>query len=163
MRTIRAMVALALTGAILVPFAEPTPASAGPSRPNILLIISDDQAWSNFSRRLMPAVFTDIVDRGALFTRAYASSSVCCPSRAEMFTGLYEHHTNVDSNMVPLLRPTVAMALHDAGYRTMMAGKYLNSWASCAPRPEFDRWSCVSTRIRPPTRRSIPGSTSTAR
>lgn len=114
-------------------------------RPNILLIITDDQAWSNFTRPLMPRVFSDIVDRGALFTRAYASSSVCCPSRAEMFTGLYEHNTNVDSNLVPLLRPTIAMALHDAGYRTMMAGKYLNSWTTCRPRPEFDRWSCLGT------------------
>ena len=114
-------------------------------RPNILLIITDDQAWSHFTRPLMPRVFSDIVDRGALFTRAYASSSVCCPSRAEMFTGLYEHNTNVDSNLVPLLRPTIAMALHDAGYRTMMAGKYLNSWTTCGPRPEFDRWSCLST------------------
>ena len=68
-------------------------------RPNILLIITDDQAWSHFTRPLMPRVFSDIVDRGALFTRAYASSSVCCPSRAEMFTGLYEHNTNVDSNL----------------------------------------------------------------
>jgi N-acetylglucosamine-6-sulfatase len=93
----------------------------------------------------MPRVFTDIVGEGALFTRAYVSTSVCCPSRAEMFTGLDQHHTNVDSNLVPLTRPTIAMSLHDAGYRTMLAGKYLNSWTSCSPRPEFDEWSCVGS------------------
>ena len=118
---------------------DPTP------RPNVLLIITDDQAWSNFDRPLMPRVYSDIVDRGALFTRAYVASPVCCPSRAEIFTGLYEHHTNVDSNGTPLNRPTIVDALHDSGYRTMMAGKYLNSWTQCAPRPEFDRWSCVGT------------------
>jgi len=143
-KTLRMLAASALLCALV---AQPAASSTAetPDRPNILLIITDDQAWSNFTRPLMPRVFSDIVDRGALFTRAYASSSVCCPSRAEMFTGLYEHNTNVDSNLVPLLRPTIAMALHDAGYRTMMAGKYLNSWTTCAPRPEFDRWSCLGT------------------
>jgi arylsulfatase A-like enzyme len=126
----------------------PTPSAvAGEAgrRPNVLLIVTDDQAWTHFSRVLMPSVYARIVDRGALFTRAYASTSVCCPSRAEMFTGLYAHHTNVDGNLIPLERPTIAMALHDAGYRTMMAGKYLNSWTTCAPRPEFDRWACLGT------------------
>ena len=36
------------------------------------------------------------------------------------------------------------MALHDSGYRTMLAGKYMNSWP-CDPRAEFDRWACVAT------------------
>ncbi len=43
-----------------------------------------------------------------------------------------------------LTRPTFPMALHDAGYRTMLAGKYMNSWP-CDPRAEFDRWACVAT------------------
>ena len=42
------------------------------------------------------------------------------------------------------MRPTLPQALHDRGYRTMLAGKYLNSWP-CVPRPEFDRWVCTST------------------
>ena len=46
--------------------------------------------------------------------------------------------------MSPLLRPTLPQSLHDAGYHTMLAGKYLNSWPSCDPRPEFDRSLCVS-------------------
>ena len=112
-------------------------------RPNILLMVSDDQAWSNFSRDLMPSVFGDLVDKGMLFDRAYVNTSLCCPSRAQMLTGLYEHHTGVDANAVPLERPTIVQALHDSGYRTMLAGKYLNSWESCGPRPEFDGWDCV--------------------
>ena len=50
----------------------------------------------------------------------------------------------VDANDVSLNRPTLPQALHDAGYRTMLSGKYLNSWP-CTPRPEFDRWVCTST------------------
>ncbi|MFN8233492.1 MAG: sulfatase-like hydrolase/transferase [Actinomycetota bacterium] len=119
--------------------------AAAPSkgRPNILVIVSDDQAWSVFSRKLMPAVYGQLVDRGVLFRRAYASTSLCCPSRAEILTGLYEHDTGVDDNDVPLTRPTIVDGLRDAGYRTYLAGKYLNSWNSCQPRPEFDEWACV--------------------
>ncbi len=122
-----------------------TPARADPppDRPNILLLISDDQAWSTFDPALMPSVYGELVDRGMLFDRAYVASSLCCPSRSEILTGLYEHHTGVDTNPLPLTRPTIVEALHDVGYRTMLAGKYLNG-APCDPRPEFDRWICSS-------------------
>ena len=128
-----------------------TPTTGGASappvaglRPNILLMISDDQAWSDFTPALMPTVYSQLVDQGVLFKRAYVNTSLCCPSRAQIVTGLYEHHTGVDTNIVPLERPTIVEALHDVGYRTMLAGKYLNSWP-CTPRPEFDRWACVGT------------------
>jgi arylsulfatase A-like enzyme len=119
-------------------------AAVADERPNILVIISDDQAWSDFSPALMPRVFSDLVGQGALFKRAYVNTSLCCPSRSQILTGLYEHHTGVDTNIVPLDRPTIVQALHDVGYHTMLAGKYLNSWP-CAPRAEFDRWACVGT------------------
>ena len=118
--------------------------SANAKRPNILLLISDDQAWSVFNPTLMPTVYSELVDKGALFKRAYVNTSLCCPSRAQILTGLYEHNTGVDANEVPLERPTLPMALQDAGYRTMLSGKYLNSWP-CEPRAEFDRWVCTST------------------
>ena len=142
------------TAVLLAAFVGPSPRSqaaarqtqaALPSnRPNILLIISDDQTWSTFNRSLMPSVFSQLVDRGVLFTRGYANESMCCPSRSEILTGLYGQHTGVDSNQVPLTRPTIVQALHDLGYRTMLAGKYLNSWP-CNPRPEFDNWICAAS------------------
>jgi N-acetylglucosamine-6-sulfatase len=110
-------------------------------RPNIVIVLTDDQAWSTFSRRLMPTVFSQLVDHGALFTRGYVETSECCPSRAELLTGLHEHHTRVVYNTTPLRKPTFVASLHAMGYRTMLAGKYLNSWP-CTPRPEFDRWVC---------------------
>ena len=75
-------------------------AAASETRPNILLIVSDDQAWSTFSRKLMPSVYGQLVDQGVLFRRAYVNTSLCCPSRAEILTGLYEHNTGVDANEV---------------------------------------------------------------
>ena len=124
----------------------PIAQAADPERPNILLLISDDQAWSDFTPALMPSVYAQLVDQGVLFKRAYVNTSLCCPSRSQIITGLYEHHTGVDTNTVPLERPTIVEALHDVGYRTMLAGKYLNSWP-CTPRPEFDRWACVGTPL----------------
>jgi arylsulfatase A-like enzyme len=117
------------------------PAAVTKGRPNILLIVSDDQTWSTFDRTLNPSVYSEIVDKGALFTRAYVGTSLCCPSRSEILTGLHEHHTGVDSNFVTLTAPTIVQALHDLGYATILSGKYLNSWP-CRPRPEFDRWVC---------------------
>ncbi len=110
-------------------------------RPNILLLVSDDQTDSTFSRSLMPDVYGQLVDQGVSFNRGYDVSSLCCPSRSEILTGLYEHHTGVDTDGAQLNRPTIVDALHGAGYRTMLGGKYLNSWP-CTPRPEFDRWVC---------------------
>jgi N-acetylglucosamine-6-sulfatase len=132
--------------------ASATPASSvgAQGRPNIAIILTDDQATSLFSRELMPNVFSRLVDRGVNFTRAYVNVSQCCPSRSSILTGLYSHHTGVDSNDLPLdgqvpIRPTIAVALHGAGYRTMLAGKYLNS-ESCEPRPGWDQWVC-GTRV----------------
>jgi arylsulfatase A-like enzyme len=138
-----ALLPLATTAAPAAAIGSPSTAAAN-QRPNILLLVSDDQAWSTFSRRLMPSVYGQLADNGVLFKRAYVNTSLCCPSRAQILTGLYEHDTGVDENEVSLTRPTLPMALQDAGYRTMLAGKYLNSWP-CEPRPEFDRWVCTST------------------
>ncbi|MBA3430971.1 MAG: sulfatase-like hydrolase/transferase, partial [Actinobacteria bacterium] len=52
------------------------------NRPNILLIISDDQPFSIFSRETMPNVFSELVDKGVQFDRGYVNTSWCCPSRS---------------------------------------------------------------------------------
>jgi arylsulfatase A-like enzyme len=113
-----------------------------PSRPNILLLVSDDQAHSTFNRTIMPNVFSKLVDQGVLFDNAYVHTSLCCPSRAQMFTGLYATNTDVSTNFDPLMRPTVIEAMHDSGYRTLLAGKYLNSHPCQDVRPEFDEYYC---------------------
>jgi arylsulfatase A-like enzyme len=121
-------------------------AAARSTRPNILLIVTDDQTMATYSRDIDPAVYSQLVDKGVQFTRGYVSTSLCCPSRSEIMTGLYEHHTGVDANDVRMLRPTIVQALHDIGYRTMLSGKYLNS-EPCLPRPEFDRWVCSASAV----------------
>ena len=115
---------------------------AATGRPNILLIIADDQTGATFNRSLMPNVFSQLVDQGVLLDRAYVNTSLCCPSRAQILTGLYEHDTNVAANSASLNRPTIVQAAHDDGYRTLLAGKYLNSELCTDVLREFDEWYC---------------------
>jgi len=121
---------------------------ATPGRPNVLILVSDDQTISTFNRSLMPAVYAELVDQGVTFDKAYDVSALCCPSRSEILTGLYEHHTGVDDNDVSLSRPTIVEALHEAGYRTSLTGKYLNH-EPCDRRAEFDQWVCYSFEMDP--------------
>ena len=128
-------------------------ASLRADRPNILILVSDDQPLSLFTRKLMPSVFSHVVDQGVRFERFYVNSSVCCPSRAEILTGLNEQHTGVDDNGAPLLRPTIVESLDELGYRTVLSGKYLNSHPCAVPRPEFDAWLCQA--LGPPSGYSL--------
>jgi N-acetylglucosamine-6-sulfatase len=133
-----------------IPTSPVSPTGSGTAgsgkRPNVLILLSDDQAFRLFTPDLMPRTFSQLVDQGVDFTRNYVNDSECCPSRATIMTGLYSHDTGVDSNFRPLdgttpARPTFVQALHEAGYRTMLDGKYLNS-ESCAPQPGWDQWIC---------------------
>ncbi|MDB5384503.1 MAG: atsA 18 [Planctomycetaceae bacterium] len=73
--------------------------------PNIVLIISDDQAWTDFGFMGHPQIQTPHLDRFAreslLFRHAYVPSSLCCPSLAAVLTGKYPHQTKVTGNEPP--------------------------------------------------------------
>ena len=62
------------------------------------------------------------------FDNAYSETPLCCPGRASFLTGEHTRNHGVVINRARLLNDshTVATALHDAGYYTIMAGKYLN-------------------------------------
>ena len=74
--------------------------------PNIVLIISDDQSWTDYSFMGHEAIVTPNIDRLAkqsrLFKRGYVPSSLCCPSLASMITGLYPHQTKITGNEPPM-------------------------------------------------------------
>lgn len=75
--------------------------------PNILLIISDDQAWTDYGFMGHPQVRTPRLDRLAAeslcFRRGYVPSSLCCPSLASIITGLYPHQHRIVGNDPPRL------------------------------------------------------------
>lgn len=73
--------------------------------PNIVMIIADDQAWTDYGFMGHPHVRTPNLDRLAAesltFTRGYVPSSLCCPSLASIITGRFPHEHKVTSNDPP--------------------------------------------------------------
>lgn len=111
---------------------------AAETRPNILLIIADDQRFDTVGE-YMPFVQTRIFDQGVAFSNAYVTTSLCCPSRSSILTGLYARHHGVKVNRDRLTQSTMVNRLHSGGYFTGLVGKYLNTWNG-TPRSEFDFW-----------------------
>jgi arylsulfatase A-like enzyme len=142
-----AMAACLLALALAVPG---TAATAEPdSRPNIVVFLTDDQPLGTMEA--MPATAAWFQEGGTWFPNAVVTSPICCPSRSTIFSGRYAHNHGVTQNASPELTQsldqskTVQNALKEAGYRTGIAGKYLNSWPLDIDPPHFDRWATHSS------------------
>ena len=105
----------------------------GPARkPNVLLILTDDQGYGDLGSTGNPAVKTPRLDalasESARF-RSFYVSPVCSPTRASLMTGRYNYRTGVvdtfrgRSRMNPA-EVTLAESLGSAGYRTGIFGKW---------------------------------------
>ena len=122
-------------------------------RPNIVLIVTDDQRADTMS--VMPRVRSLLGGHGVTFPNAFVTTSLCCPSRASIFTGLASRHTGVYTDRAPdggatvfHDRSTVATWLHRAGYATGLVGKYLNDYSALGPKyipPGWDVWDSILT------------------
>ena len=92
---------------------------AGP--PNIVFIISDDQAWTDYGFMGHAQIKTPHLDRLAgeslLFTRGYVPSSLCCPSLATMISGLYPHQSHITSNDPPAPEGKKRLAQNDPAFK----------------------------------------------
>lgn len=125
---------------------------AADSRPNIVLILSDDQAWTDYGFMGHPAIQTPSLDRlaqqSATFRRGYVPTALCRPALATIVTGLYSHTNGITGNhpaptpanhahetnigQTPRAQlianidkhPTLPRLLNDAGYLTFQAGKW---------------------------------------
>jgi N-acetylglucosamine-6-sulfatase len=110
--------------------------AAARQRPNIVFVLTDDLSMDLL--RFMPQV--RLMGREGLTFRDYfVSDSLCCPSRASIFTGRFPHNTHVLDNIghnggfKAFYRRreelhTFALALQRSGYLTGMMGKYLNGY-----------------------------------
>jgi uncharacterized sulfatase len=91
---------------------------SGAAAPNIVMIVSDDHGWTDYSFMRHPHVHTPHIDRLArqslTFTRGYVPSSLCCPSLASIITGLYPHQHKITSNDPPLPAGTSPRAFYDS-------------------------------------------------
>jgi len=122
---------LILTLAIFLPFR----ATARP--PNVVFILADDLGYGEIGAFGQKLAVTPNLDRmaaeGLKFTRFYAGSTVCAPSRSVLMTGQHTGHTRVRGNggkANPLAQQllaedvTVAEVLRGAGYSTALIGKW---------------------------------------
>lgn len=108
--------------------------------PNVVMIISDDQTWGDFSFMGHPHIQTPHLDRLAkqsvVYTRGYVPSSLCRPSLATLITGLYPHQHGITGNDPPkgtnrqlMLKhiqshSTLPQMLAKKGYRSLQTGKW---------------------------------------
>ncbi len=92
---------LALSSAVLW-LASALVLSAQDRPPNIVLIISDDQSWTDYGFIGHDAIQTPNLDRlaaqSATFTRGYVPTALCRPSLATLITGLYTHQHKISGN-----------------------------------------------------------------
>ncbi|EFJ52546.1 hypothetical protein VOLCADRAFT_86751 [Volvox carteri f. nagariensis] len=123
------------------PAPRPPRAPAG-SRPNFVVIVTDDQdeVLNSTHPAYMPALSSLLGSEGTRFANTLVSTSVCCPARVSLLTGRLAHCTNVTSNWAPMgawnkfIRQGLDSDwlpgwLRDAGYRTALVGKLLNGFS----------------------------------
>jgi arylsulfatase A-like enzyme len=122
-------------------------AGAQETKPNILLIMTDDQPYHTIGA--MDALQDHLVAAGMRFDNGYVATPVCGPARGSVLTGKWSHNTGlegtngawqdlVDSAELPR---NVARRLEAAGYTCHLTGKFTNGLESgewvC---PGFDSW-----------------------
>jgi arylsulfatase A-like enzyme len=107
---------------------------AASTRPNVVVILTDDQGWGDLSHHGNSNLETPNIDRlarqGADFRRFYVSP-ICSPTRAELLTGRYSPRGGVISasqgeERLDLDETTIADIFHASGYRTAAFGKWHN-------------------------------------
>ena len=122
-------------------------AGGGATRPNIVIIMSDDQRWDTIEHRFMPRLMDRMVAglNAVYLSNAFVSNPLCCPSRVTTLTGQYSDTSGVYGNDGtfsggvgvggggfyafdddPAVNPTIATDLQGAGYRSALIGKSLN-------------------------------------
>ena len=115
------------------------------TRPNVVVIFTDDHAYQALSAYGHPAELlkTPNMDRiaagGVRFDRCLVPNSICGPSRATVLTGKYSHingfYNNTNSRFDGS-QPTFPKMLHAAGYQTAIIGK----WHLESDPTGFDHW-----------------------
>ncbi len=116
---------------ILLLVAGLTLSSLAADKPNIIFILADDMGYGDLGCFGQKTLATPNLDRmaaeGMKFTRHYAGSTVCAPSRCVLLTGLHTGHCSVRGNNAVNLKSedvTIAEVLKKAGYATACTGKW---------------------------------------
>lgn len=104
------------------------------SRPNILLIITDQQSADAMSNRIGSQYLKTpnmdyLANHGITYKRAYCANPLCIPSRSSMFTGLYPHQVGIQANdndkeLSSIGFQMMGTIFQKGGYETAYFGKW---------------------------------------
>src|SRR6478736_3824574 len=98
-RRLVAFVVVVIAASLVVGAPQPKPVAAVVGRPNVVIVISDDQRWDKITPQYMPNVFAWSQQATSMaFTNSFVSNPMCCPSRTTILTGRYSHTTGVWTN-----------------------------------------------------------------
>lgn len=123
-------------------------------KPNVIVILTDDQGYGDLSCMGATDFRTPHLDQlaasGVRCTNWYANAPVCSPTRASLLSGRYPGNAGVRSILLghrtatglPPTVDTLASVLRDHGYRTYMSGKWhLGLAPGCRPEDHgFEHW-----------------------
>lgn len=130
---------------VLTVAALPAASKEAEKRPNVVLIMTDDQGYGDFGCTGNPVIRTPRIDSlyadSARMTDFYVSP-VCTPTRACLMTGRYNYRTRALDTYIgrAMMEPqevTIAEALRDAGYATGIFGKW--HLGDCYPMRAMDQ------------------------
>jgi len=115
-------------------------------RPNIIFLLTDDQRWDTMSCAGNTIIQTpnmdNIANNGVRFKNAFVTTSICCTSRASIFSGQYARRHNINDFQADFsetaLAQTYPILLGRAGYRIGFIGKY--GVGENMPADKFDYW-----------------------
>lgn len=142
-------VAIALLGTNTVFAVATTRAKRVAARPNILIILTDDQRDQG-TLAVMPNTRRIFQEGGVTYRNAFDSTPLCCPARGSLWSGEYSHNHGVLTNGDPAAEAafdqttTLQYYLSRAGYMNALVGKYWNKWPRATPPPYFDRFTMMS-------------------
>jgi arylsulfatase len=112
-------------------------AAAAAAQPNIVVILADDLGWSDLGAygSEIETPHLDALARGGVRFSQFYNTARCCPTRAALLTGLYQHQAGIGHMVANDGLPsyqgylndrcvTLAEVLRPAGYTTLMTGKW---------------------------------------
>lgn len=128
-------------------------AAAQTTSPNIVIIQYDDMRSTDWDA--LPLTKSLLSD-GTWYENYYATTPLCCPSRASLLTGQYSHNHRVLQNsgrnggfnaFKRVHGSTLATWLKEKGYRTALVGKYLNGYKDNSRKPPGWDQTFISTSL----------------
>ena len=125
-----------------------TPAQkvAQSGKPNVMVILMDDMRVQGLmdNPTVLPKTKQWLVSGGSTYSEGYATTPLCCPERATVWTGQLPHNHGVVDNYdgTPLNKDWISPRyMKDAGYRTSLVGKFITDWHMKYTPPHFDDYA----------------------